>query len=76
MRIVTQRYTERFGSVRLNEVQKVLELDSERPAEPDSPKDIAVLKIDEEAGIMKKSWLSLFPLKMRSSSCLSENWVI
>lgn len=48
MRIETQRYTERFGSVRLNEVQKVLELDSGRVEEPDSPKDIAVLKFDEE----------------------------
>lgn len=48
MRIETQRYTERFGAVRLNEVQKVLELDSGRVEEPDSPKDIAVLKFDEE----------------------------
>lgn len=48
MRIETQRYTERFGSVRLNEVQKVLELDSGRAEESKSPKDIAVLKIEEE----------------------------
>jgi len=48
MRIETQRYTERFGSVRLNEVQKVLELDSGRAEEPKAPKDIAVLKIEEE----------------------------
>ena len=49
MRIETQRYTERFGSVRLNEVQKILELDSGRAGAPDSPQDIAVLKIEEEA---------------------------
>jgi len=48
MRIETQRYTERFGSVRLNEVQKVLELDSGRAGAPDSPKEIALLKIEEE----------------------------
>jgi mannosyl-3-phosphoglycerate synthase len=48
MRIETQRYTERFGSVRLNEVQKVLELDSGKAQEADAPKDIAVLKFDEE----------------------------
>ena len=35
MRIETPRYTERFGSVRLNEVQKVLELDSGKVEEPD-----------------------------------------
>jgi len=48
MRIETQRYTERFGSVRLNEVQKVLELDSGKAEEPNSTKNIAVLKIEEE----------------------------
>jgi len=48
MRIETQRYTEHFGSVRLNEVQKVLELDSGRAAAPHSPQNIAVLKIEEE----------------------------
>jgi mannosyl-3-phosphoglycerate synthase len=48
MRIETQRYTERFGSVRLNEVQKVLELDSGKAQETDAPKDFAVLKFDEE----------------------------
>jgi mannosyl-3-phosphoglycerate synthase len=47
MRIETQRYTERFGSVRLNDVQQVLELDSGR-AEETSVENIGVLKIDEE----------------------------
>ena len=48
MRIETQRYTERFGSVRLSEVQKVLELDSGRAEESNSLKNTAVLKIEEE----------------------------
>ena len=48
MRIETQRYTERFGSVRLNEVQQVLELDSGRAKDSNSARDIAVLKIEEE----------------------------
>ena len=48
MRIETQRYTERFGSVRLNEVQKILELDSGKAEENKAP-DIALLKIDEDA---------------------------
>jgi len=48
MRIETQRYTERFGHVRLNEVQKVLELDSGKAEENKAP-DIALLKIDEDA---------------------------
>ena len=47
MRIETQRYTERFGSVRLNDVQQVLELDSGK-AEEASPEYVGVLKIDEE----------------------------
>ncbi len=47
MRIETQRYTERFGSVRLNDVQQVVELDSGR-AEEKSVENIGVLKIDEE----------------------------
>lgn len=46
MRIETQRYTERFGSVRLNNVQQVLELDSGSRAEP--TEYAGVLKIDEE----------------------------
>jgi len=48
MRIEHTRYTERFGSVRINEVQKVLELDSGRARGPDAPKNIAVQKIDED----------------------------
>lgn len=48
MRIETQRYTERFGSVRLNEVQKVLELDSGRARTLHPLENIAVLKIEEE----------------------------
>ncbi len=49
MRIETQRYTERFGSVRLNEVQKVLELDSGRAKALHPLENIAILKIEEEA---------------------------
>ncbi len=48
MRIETQRYTERFGSVRLNDVQQVLELDSGRAEETGSAEYVGVLKIDEE----------------------------
>jgi mannosyl-3-phosphoglycerate synthase len=48
MWIETQRYTERFGSVRLNEVQKVLELDSGRAKESDSTTDTTVFKFEEE----------------------------
>ena len=48
MRIETQRYTERFGSVRLNEVQKVLELDSGKPEKHHTPQDVSVLKIEDE----------------------------
>jgi mannosyl-3-phosphoglycerate synthase len=48
MRIETQRYTERFGSVRLNDVQQVLELDSGRAEEAGAAEYVGVLKIDEE----------------------------
>jgi len=48
MRIETQRYTERFGSVRLNEVQKVLELDSGKAEESHPTQDVSVLKIRDE----------------------------
>jgi len=48
MWIETQRYTERFGSVRLNKVQKVLELDSGRAKESDSTTDTTVFKFEEE----------------------------
>jgi mannosyl-3-phosphoglycerate synthase len=47
MRIESPRYTERFGSVRINYVQEVLELDSGRTKE--QPCDnIAVVKFDED----------------------------
>jgi mannosyl-3-phosphoglycerate synthase len=49
MRIELPRYTERFGSVRINEVQKVLELDSGRAREMAPYEDIAVKKIEEDA---------------------------
>jgi mannosyl-3-phosphoglycerate synthase len=42
------RYTERFGSVRLHDVQKVLELDSGR-RRSDFPEDRGTIKLDEEA---------------------------
>lgn len=49
MRIEKQRYTERFGSVKINDVQKVLELDSGRRADGTLKEAIAVDKIEEEA---------------------------
>jgi mannosyl-3-phosphoglycerate synthase len=49
MRIEQPRYTERFGAVRINEVQKVLELDSGRTREMARYEDIAVKKIGEDA---------------------------
>ena len=45
MRIESPRYTERFGSVRINDVQKVLELDSGKAKE--APLNIAAQKIEE-----------------------------
>ena len=51
MRIETQRYTERFGAVRLNDVQRVVELDSGRAEEP-SVESVGVQKVDEE--VIKK----------------------
>jgi len=48
MRIEKTRYTERFGSVRINEVQKVLELDSGRKRDIPIPETIAVEKLEEE----------------------------
>ncbi len=48
MRIETQRYTERFGSVRLNDVQRVLELDSGGGKETGPSENLTVLKITEE----------------------------
>jgi len=49
MRIERPRYTERFGAVRINEVQKVLELDSGRAKEMAPYEDIAVQKVEEDA---------------------------
>jgi len=56
MRIERQRYTERFGSIKINDVQKVLELDSGRRADEPLVEAIAVDKIEEEAvkGIEEK----------------------
>lgn len=48
MRIESPRYTERFGSVRINYVQEVLELDSGRAKELPPHEEIAVKKIEEE----------------------------
>ena len=48
MRIEIPRYTERFGSVRINDVQKVLELDSGRTTEQSLGKNIGVQKIEED----------------------------
>jgi len=48
MRIESPRYTERFGSVRINEVQRVLELDSGRAKELPLEENIAVQKIEED----------------------------
>jgi len=49
MRIESPRYTERVGSVRINDVQKVLELDSGRAKELPREEKIAVQKIEEDA---------------------------
>jgi mannosyl-3-phosphoglycerate synthase len=48
MRIESPRYTERFGSVRINDVQKVLELDSGRAKELSLQENIAVEKVEDE----------------------------
>ena len=48
MRIDVQRYTERFGSVRLNDVQRVLELDSGWVSANDSGIDIAMINISDD----------------------------
>ena len=48
MRIESIRYTERFGSVRINDVQKVLELDAGRANELPLKEDIAVHRIEED----------------------------
>ena len=49
MRIESPRYTERFGSVRINDVQKVLELDSGKRADGQRKEAIAVNKIEDDA---------------------------
>ena len=48
MRIESLRYTERLGSVRINDLQKVLELDSGRKSETPRKEEIAVHKIEDE----------------------------
>jgi len=48
MRIESLRYTERFGSIRINDLQKVLELDSGRKSESPRKEAIAVHKIEDE----------------------------
>lgn len=49
MRIESPRYTERFGAVRINDVQKILELDSGRAKELPLSENIAVEKIEVDA---------------------------
>jgi len=49
MRMESLRYTERFGSVRINDLQKVLELDSGKKSETPRKEEIAVHKIEDEA---------------------------
>ncbi len=48
MRIEHTRYTERFGAVRINEIQKIIELDSGRDRDLSNAESIAVRKISEE----------------------------
>jgi mannosyl-3-phosphoglycerate synthase len=48
MRVEKQRYTERFGSLKINDVQKVLELDSGKWADLPLKEEIAVDKMEEE----------------------------
>ena len=48
MRIESPRYTERFGSVRINDVQEVLELDAGKAKELPLHENIAVKKIEED----------------------------
>ena len=48
MRIESTRYTECLGSVRINDVQQVLELDSGRAKELPPQENIAVQKIEED----------------------------
>jgi len=48
LRIESPRYTERFGSVRINDVQQVLELDSGKARELPLQENIAVQKVEED----------------------------
>ena len=48
MRLESLRYTERFGSVRINDLQRVLELDSGKKSETPRKEEIAVHKIEDE----------------------------
>ena len=48
MRLESLRYTERFGSVRINDLQKVLELDSGKKSDTPRKEEIAVHKIEDE----------------------------
>ena len=49
MRLETMRYTERFGSVRINDLQKVLELDSGSKDNVPNTDSRGVKKIEDEA---------------------------
>jgi len=49
MRIDSLRYTERFGSVRINDLQKVLALDSGKKSQAPRREEIAVHKIEDDA---------------------------
>jgi len=49
MRLETTRYTERFGSVRINDLQQVIELDSGRIENVSNKETIGVKKIADEA---------------------------
>lgn len=49
MRLETMRYTERFGSVRLHDLQKVIELDSGKKEDTSTKEAIGVTKIKDEA---------------------------
>lgn len=48
MRLETTRYTERFGSVRINDLQRVIELDSGRIENMPTKEAIGVKKIEDE----------------------------
>ena len=49
MRIESLRYTERFGSIKINDLQKVLELDSGKKSQIPRREEIAVHKIEDDA---------------------------